>query len=1268
MTDSDGSEALTMESKRLRSGSDATSSAPSAPRRMSQKKALATLAVQRAAVQPTAASGEHQGSRICSCPETREESLGASASETREERLTRRKESMRAGDEELDLVGGKERPPRRLRPGGGGGSSRLSEASREASAESATEATPRARPVPVMEKGKERLLAPSRPRPSVSAPTPHDDLLEDIENIMNRRIAGDAHLKTRQAALLDELRAADLNGDGHLELEEVAELLINEMHAKDEAVLQAKRTRVMRKYVLLLALMVFVMLLGNFGLTFAVVTMAKDTKISASAELQTVSGEPVSVASTDTVTDEDGILRDRRHPGQHAVKVGEATEPHRLDSRLPDEVWSELKYLHFTSTTGGTLHLFVQAWARVPSDHSLHGSVISVITAAGDLEFDGRIVTYADGMQDLFRRSGFEAGSCGWHSRRLQVSSFSLIGLFNSVQNWGPDFNDTRVPRVPKTFIATSTLLYQCTPGATNLCDRHGIPATHRARLPSPVPVTVGDANNDDAAIEGSLQIEWATTAVQTWADEAQQVVREDYSQMPNAVGWTFETVSSTKPGDMFRLSAQSWERSGERLFCSHRRLDPEALGMISAADAADLDAAFKGEVTVDGEVLHHFRLMHHCETDAVVDYLVRCDDCGNDAAANGSTVDVHPRWIEMRLKFKEAGQQRIRRYAYSYTSFQVPSAGGVNASLLYWPEAKLAAPLPPGLRSYADSASFADDVCSTTHMFTYRCREQVCPDGERAAVPFDAKIAAATPFSDPDTSIDATAFYWDLQVDLSFGSGAAPLTVAAWVQRERENGLNKSDADQLVPSLLPEYVRLRQSLRECQGRSRTADDETATSYSQAVDCVPLTADGEPPADADGEPLCRVCGEEDLQPCEDDDMGEDGGAACLPDDCCCGSSDDSAEHLVLLEGSAEALAAFSEPEVTCETVVGVSSGEDGSGEGSSGEEGSGERSSDGEDGFVASGLGANVTGTRCRSMPDASETEEIDHDVTDEGSCQSRRRRQLWQRRRLTRNVQPALSINNVPEAELLQRAFHGHVQQALELSELGDEAWNVVMASTPTDEGARATLRLAEQLRVGANHQASLLKKSGQPRRDAGAEHDGAGEETDEHAGSKTGHAPFWPAPSPYEEVRRAADDAKGTLAHSTQLVLRRSTTQLTPDEARRRLQHNRVAAGSGSLAARGSSLAKCPDTQWDADSWWPIRSMPWSPCVRKESTGYGCYMQVVCQRMSVVVVSIAGVLSITMDASGSCAHHHRTTPQAPTILPLLRFCSTRHIAHTSR
>ena len=64
----------------------------------------------------------------------------APTSETREERLTRRKESMRAGDGALDLTSGKERPPtRRLRSGD---SSRFSEAARAASARSTVERSP----------------------------------------------------------------------------------------------------------------------------------------------------------------------------------------------------------------------------------------------------------------------------------------------------------------------------------------------------------------------------------------------------------------------------------------------------------------------------------------------------------------------------------------------------------------------------------------------------------------------------------------------------------------------------------------------------------------------------------------------------------------------------------------------------------------------------------------------------------------------------------------------------------------------------------------------------------------------------------------------------------------------------------------------------------------------------------------------------------------------------------------------------------------------
>ena len=76
-------------------------------------------------------------------------------------------------------------------------------------------------------------------------------------------------------------------------------------------------------------------------------------------------GEPVSVAVTQ---------------GQ---KVGTAFTPSAIDSRLPDEAWLELRYLHVSSPTDAFLSLFIQAYARIPSEQSLHGSIVQVITAVG---------------------------------------------------------------------------------------------------------------------------------------------------------------------------------------------------------------------------------------------------------------------------------------------------------------------------------------------------------------------------------------------------------------------------------------------------------------------------------------------------------------------------------------------------------------------------------------------------------------------------------------------------------------------------------------------------------------------------------------------------------------------------------------------------------------------------------------------------------------------------------------------------------------------
>ena len=48
--------------------------------------------------------------------------------------------------------------------------------------------------------------------------------------------------------------------------------------------------------------------------------------------------------------------------------MGTAFTPSAIDSRLPDEAWLELRYLHVSSPTGAFLSPFIKAHAKIPSE------------------------------------------------------------------------------------------------------------------------------------------------------------------------------------------------------------------------------------------------------------------------------------------------------------------------------------------------------------------------------------------------------------------------------------------------------------------------------------------------------------------------------------------------------------------------------------------------------------------------------------------------------------------------------------------------------------------------------------------------------------------------------------------------------------------------------------------------------------------------------------------------------------------------------------
>ena len=174
------------------------------------------------------------------------------------------------------------------------------------------------------------------------------------------------------------LSRADANRDGKLSRLEFYSAL------RSFATTRRSRSK-WRKLAALLAALVGLMLLLNMGLTAAVVFSAKDSYVAPKGQLgKSVmvdrDGDVVKTASVDMSVDATtGELVDR---GGRSLKVGQALQQTKLDSRLPDEAFIELKYVYLKSPTG-TLHFFVESFSRTYCDESLFGSTVHIHVRRG---------------------------------------------------------------------------------------------------------------------------------------------------------------------------------------------------------------------------------------------------------------------------------------------------------------------------------------------------------------------------------------------------------------------------------------------------------------------------------------------------------------------------------------------------------------------------------------------------------------------------------------------------------------------------------------------------------------------------------------------------------------------------------------------------------------------------------------------------------------------------------------------------------------------
>ena len=304
------------------------------------------------------------------------------------------------------------------------------------------------------------------------------------------------------------MRGYDRDGDGKFSRDEV--------HAMAADFMKEKKTRRLATKAAIAMGVIILLVVGlNAGLTAAIVFLSKDVKVTNGKLTDPDTGKPLQVDSASTIVASDGTLRDRT--SNVAISTASALQQHGIDSRLPDKAWQELKYIDVRNDNGGSVHLFIQAFTRIPSSNALHGSYVKLHSTIGIITLDGDVMTFSDSASTgVFAAAQFEVTRSG---RRL-AGIIYLIGFFNQIPSfdaWNTTYDTP--PLIPSIFYANASLLYACAYGRSNLCDNADVPARALTVIDNKV---------------------WALSKVEMWADLNAGVGKEVYSLLAGC-----ETVSN---------------------------------------------------------------------------------------------------------------------------------------------------------------------------------------------------------------------------------------------------------------------------------------------------------------------------------------------------------------------------------------------------------------------------------------------------------------------------------------------------------------------------------------------------------------------------------------------------------------------------------------------------------------------------------------------------------------------------------------------------
>ena len=257
-----------------------------------------------------------------------------------------------------------------------------------------------------------------------------------LSALFGAKVEGASPIEIREMspALQESLKAFDLDGDGKVDSYELARAA--------EAYRQAQtRARRLNRMLLAGSALLLVVLAAFSGLVFTVVELTKESHVT------------------------EGTLTVKN--SNETVRTSQALQQDRLCSQASDAVFREMRYLDITSPTGASLSFLVQGWARMPKAHSMHGSIVAIVTQIGTVTIDGSTLKFEDDVAPIFSRAGFEVAA----SKRSLAGAYDIFAMFNNVvvvDECGHEMSESMEPGFPEGNFVAMTTVYTEMPNAAD--------------------------------------------------------------------------------------------------------------------------------------------------------------------------------------------------------------------------------------------------------------------------------------------------------------------------------------------------------------------------------------------------------------------------------------------------------------------------------------------------------------------------------------------------------------------------------------------------------------------------------------------------------------------------------------------------------------------------------------------------------------------------------------------------------------------------------